>query len=127
MMALTLPALVAIALGGALGALARFALTARLPGAPGRVPRGVLVANLLASVAAGGLLAAAELLDPVWLVGLLAGVCGSLSTFSSWTLDSVRMISGGFPRGALLNLLLNLAGALLAATLGFAAVSLARG
>jgi CrcB protein len=49
---------------------------------------------------------------------LLVGLAGSLTTMSALSIDSVEMMSGGHYSQALINIVLNLALSLLAASLG---------
>jgi CrcB protein len=75
-----------VALGGALGALARW----RLSGfnAPDMLPLGTLTANLLGCLALGALM---SFLRPGSLLFLFvaAGLCGGLTTYSTFILELV--------------------------------------
>ena len=76
----------AVALGGAVGALLRWAL-ARWS-ATARFPWGTLVANVLGSLLLGGVAAALS----GWAQVLLAtGVAGALTTYSSFALETVLL------------------------------------
>lgn len=88
----------AIALGGAAGAMARYWLSTsvgrRLPPA---FPFGTLSVNITGAFLVGvlaGVLAAGRLHpgagDLAW-SGLGIGFCGSFTTMSSWSLDSLRL------------------------------------
>jgi CrcB protein len=93
-MAPTLVPYLLVALGGAIGATARFALVASLA-RPG-FPVGVLTANVLGSFLMGALvvwlgrrgLTGAELL-------LLTGTLGGFTTFSAFSLEAVELIEHG--------------------------------
>lgn len=95
--------LLAVALGGALGASLRWALTLLLPTAT--FPWPVLVANLLGSFAIGLAWAGVEAtaLSATMRLFLVTGVLGALTTFSTFSLDAVYLLqhqrwlaAGGF-------------------------------
>ncbi len=91
----------AVAIGGALGSLARFWLAAKMTELTGpRFPWGTLMINVLGSFVIG-LVAAATLLPPrVALhpdlrVFLMVGVCGGFTTFSAFSLQSLELLQAG--------------------------------
>jgi CrcB protein len=82
------------ALGGALGALARWALGAALPHSPGAWPWSTLLVNLAGCLLIGALLAVllARFPRSPWLRPFLAvGVLGGFTTFSTFAVDVVVM------------------------------------
>jgi CrcB protein len=97
--------LVVIALGGGLGALARYGLTELLPTAPGHVPWGTFVTNVSGCFLIGVLMV---LISEVWSAHRLVrpflgvGVLGGFTTFSTYaaeirallTPDSVELAFG---------------------------------
>lgn len=88
----TLSAILAIAVGGAAGALLRSGLTHL---GNGRAPWGTLAVNLLSS-ALLGLLLILEGSLPQWLwIGMAAGVCGALSTFSTCIVETAKWMRAG--------------------------------
>ena len=103
----------AIALGGALGAVARYSLAlaaTRLVGAG--FPWGTLIANLAGCLLLGGLAEWAlhsESLSPWLQKGLGVGVLGALTTFSTFAHDTFRLAEEGRLGHAAGNLALNLA------------------
>lgn len=124
-----LPGLLAIAFGGALGALLRAGL-ARACAARAEGPSGAagaaatLAANLLACLLLGALTrivdrsgAPSEALALVAAFGA-TGLCGSLSTFSTLCGDAVRLGQQGATGTALLYLLAHLLGGPIALWLG---------
>ena len=81
----------AISLGAATGALARWGLALWLtPG--GAIPWGTLAANLLGGYLIGvciGVFQAMPQLDPVWRLLLVTGFLGGLTTFSTFSAEVV--------------------------------------
>lgn len=86
------------ALGGALGALARWAVTGTLGGAPGGWPWATLLVNLTGCLLIGVLLALllARFPDSPGLRPFLAvGVLGGYTTYSTFAVEVVRLADGG--------------------------------
>lgn len=80
-------------LAGALGAVARWLVARAFAPAEG-FPWAVLVVNVVGSGIAGAVLGLAEravIGDDVRLI-LLAGVCGGLTTFSTWSVETVQLV-----------------------------------
>jgi fluoride exporter len=117
-----------IALGGALGSVARFASTewvqARWPAA---FPWGTLLVNVLGSLIIGMLAAMTESgrwpLPLVTRQFLMIGVLGGYTTFSSFSLQTLLLLRSGAALIAGLNVLASVALCLLAAWCGFALMS----
>ncbi|HXF71324.1 MAG TPA: CrcB family protein [Actinomycetota bacterium] len=110
--------LVAVALGGALGALARYALEGLIaPRQRGPFPLSTLVVNVSGSAALGILAGAA---GPGGVPPLLgAGFLGAFTTFSTFTYETVRLLEDGAWRQAAWNLALSGPLAFAAAGAGF--------
>jgi fluoride exporter len=92
--------LTAIAIGGALGALARWGLAETLPHSPGHVAWATVLANLSGCFAIGVLLVvlAARRPDSRLLRPLLGtGVLGGYTTFSTYALDTRDLLAAGRP------------------------------
>ncbi len=104
--------ILAVAVGGALGAVVRQLTSVSLAGR-GRIPWGVLVVNVVGSLIAG--LALGMPLDPTWQLIVLTGFCGGLTTFSTLSVETLQLILDGKRRAAAASVSLNLA-------LGLAAV-----
>lgn len=89
--------LVAVAVGGALGTLGRYELALAEPATSGHFPWATFTVNLVGSFALGIVLGA--LADPasarVWRPFLAVGVCGGLTTFSTWMVESVLLTRDG--------------------------------
>jgi CrcB protein len=108
---------VSVLVAGAVGAVLRYALSRALPVRPGHLPGGILIVNVVGSGIAGALIGLAEraaLGGDLRLV-LVTGFCGGLTTFSTWTVETVELIDGGRWRAATLNVVVTLALGLAAA------------
>lgn len=110
----------AVAAGGAVGSLGRWgigrALSASLPG----LPAGTFVANVLAGLVIGlvGGVNAASPLPPEMKSLLTVGLCGGLSTFSTFTNETFGLLESGNVAGAAANIAANVAVCLLAVWAG---------
>ena len=112
------------ALGGALGALARWAVTTALPHTPGAWPWATLLVNLTGCLAIGALLAVllARFPDSPWLRPFFAvGVLGGYTTYSTFAVDVVQLARSGRGLLALTYVLASVLGGLLAVVLGLLA------
>ena len=110
---------VLVGLGGVLGALSRHAVGEWLPGKR----RDVLAVNVLGSFALGALTAGfAD--GSTLLVTFGTGFCGAFTTFSSFTVETVRLYERGAKRAAIENAGVNLVGALVAVWVGSLLVGL---
>lgn len=106
------PLVVAAVLGaGAVGAMLRFALSRAFPVRPGHLPGGILIVNVLGSGLAGALIGVAEraALDADVRLMLITGFCGGLTTFSTWSVETIELFDGGRWRAAILNVIVTLA------------------
>lgn len=113
----------AVAAGGALGAVLRYAVLRLLGGGSG-IAWATFGVNAVGSVAAGVLfvLLAQRLSDEDPLRGfLMIGLLGAMTTFSTFSLDTVRLMLAGAYGPAAANVLLNLAVCLLGCWLGIVA------
>lgn len=102
----------AIAMGGALGAMGRYAITAyTFPVFENRFPLGTLVVNVLGSMLIGVcyvLIIEKSVLAPEWRNFLITGFLGALTTFSTFSLDALNLWQNGHGTTALFYVLLNL-------------------
>ena len=113
--------ILAVAVGGALGAVVRQLASVSLAGR-GRIPWGVLVVNVVGSLIAG--LALGMPLDPTLQLIILTGFCGGLTTFSTLSVETVQLILDGKRRAAAASMTLNLALGLTAMLAGLGLASL---
>lgn len=114
-----------VALGGALGSVARAwvgILAARLIGIG--FPWGTMVVNVIGStvigiVAATALSPARTVLSPEMRVFLMVGCCGGFTTFSSFSLQTFELLRDGRPAAALANVVASVALCVAAAAAGY--------
>jgi fluoride exporter len=114
----------AVLVAGAVGAVLRYALSRAFPVRPGHLPGGILIVNVVGSALAGGLIGLAEraALDGDLRLILVTGFCGGLTTFSTWTVETIELLDGGRWRAAILNVVLTLVLGLAAAAAAYLAV-----
>ena len=122
----TLPMLLAVGLGGAIGALARFGTMVLLAPMSGRFfYAATLFINVLGSLALGLLYGAAQQKGaPAWLTGWMTGllgvgVLGAFTTFSTFAVEVVRLLHSHRVFEAACYAVLSAALAIGAAALGF--------
>lgn len=120
----SLASFVAVAAGGALGAVLRFGVSVLFPVTIAtQIPWATLGINVVGSLALGALVglasAGGEAGSPARLF-LTVGLLGGFTTFSTFAVETVGLAQSGQLARASLYVALSLAGALLAATLGFA-------
>ena len=121
---------VAVGLGAAIGAWLRWGLGLWLGGLHGFVQVGTLAANLLGGFLIGialGFFAGQPDLAPQWRLFIVTGFLGGLTTFSSFSGESLTLLQRGEIGWALIHTALHLAGALLLCAAGFAAWRTLRG
>jgi CrcB protein len=114
------PILIAsVVLAGSLGALLRYWSTRMV--AADRFPTPVLLVNVAGSLLAGVLvgLSSAGVLQTEFLVILVTGFCGGLTTFSTLSVETIQLIRDGHPVVAAASITTNLVLGIGAATLGF--------
>ena len=114
----------AICAAACVGALLRWGISLWLnPG--GVIPWGTLVVNLVGGYLIGvviGVLSGLPDIHPAWRLMVVTGFLGSLTTFSSFSAETVGMLTGGRPGLALLTIALHLGGSLLLTWLGLRTV-----
>jgi len=107
--------------GGAIGALCRHYLGSAVD--VEGFPLGTLTVNVIGSFVLA--LVTLASLDTELLLFVGTGACGSFTTFSSFSFDTVHLWESGARRKAALNAAVNLAGALAAIGLAWGVVALA--
>ena len=99
---------IAVLVAGSLGALARYGVTQAFGNA--RFPWAVLIVNVIGSAIGGTLLALVHVagISPDWYTVIVTGFAGGLTTFSTWSVQTIQLISDGHWREAALSVGLNL-------------------
>lgn len=115
--------LFAIFIGGGCGSLLRYLISLKLNQGGTHLPIGTLAVNMLGAfiIAVGiTLFARAPNLDPAWKLMITTGFCGGLTTFSTFTSETLNLFQLGKFTTAIGNMALNLAGSMAMAALAFA-------
>ncbi|MEZ0543015.1 fluoride efflux transporter CrcB [Fibrella arboris] len=110
-------------LGGGLGSVIRYSLGRWIPPVLLHTPFpvSILLVNTLASVLLGavvGWVAGRPEAEP-WRLLIGVGICGGLSTFSSFSQDTLLLLQQGRVGVAFLNIALNVLGCLAASAIGW--------
>ena len=112
---------VTVSIAGGLGAIIRYGLQRLIPEPGTRMPRAVLLVNLAGSFIAGATLglmnggALSELAGTI----ILAGFCGGLTTFSTFSVETMDLFRVNASKAAYLNIIITVIGGVLLAVLGF--------
>ena len=114
--------LVFVAAGGAVGAMLRYLASVYVPMWLGKdFPYATLLVNVVGSFIMGVLFSLLEhgiVADLPWRSLFGIGLLGALTTFSTFSLDTVLLLQQGFWQKALLNVMMNVMTCLLAAYIG---------
>ncbi|CAN5314142.1 N/A [soil metagenome] len=110
---------VAVLAAGVVGALSRYSISLALA-RHSRFPFAVLIVNVVGSIIGGALLGLFDraAISAEWHLILLTGLAGGLTTFSTWSVETLQLIEAGRWRTAVSSVLANL-------VLGLAAASVA--
>lgn len=114
--------LLSVAAGGAIGASARFLVGVAIGSQPGRFPWATLTVNLLGCFIAGALsawLMTRGSLSANTVLFLSTGLLGGFTTFSAFSVESLRLAESGQISLAAINIFTNLTGCLLAVAVGW--------
>lgn len=114
---MTARALAAVSLGGAMGALLRWAVAVAMPVGSG-FPWATVVVNLLGCFVLAALLASPAVTRSRWLPLLGPGLCGGFTTMSAYAEDARALLADGQLVLAAAYVLGTLVGCLLAVPLG---------
>lgn len=113
--------IMAVGIGGALGAITRFYVgTVVVKYFPYELPLATLIVNILGSFLIGLLVGLFLILTPPdYLKGLLiTGFLGALTTYSTFAIESFMLLNNHLLYGAL-NIILNVTGTIFAAMAGY--------
>lgn len=112
-----------VAIGGALGASLRYAVTLMLSGMDTRFPYATVIANLSGAFMAGlivTVLVSRGMLGSSLHLLSVVGFLGSFTTLSAFSIDTMRLMQAGDWIQASVNMILTFAGCLIAVYLGSA-------
>ncbi len=112
----------AVAAGAVLGAWARWGLSLALNRAGHPIPFGTLLANVAGGLAIGAVLAVFDRrpeLGDAWRPFIVTGFLGALTTFSTFSAESMTLIQRGAWGSALAHAAIHLVGSLAAAAVGW--------
>lgn len=110
-----LKSLIVIAIGASVGAWLRWLLGIKLNALFPTIPPGTVVANMVGGYLIGltiAFLAASPSLSPEWRLLIITGFCGGLTTFSTFSAETVTLIQEGKLLWALGSISLHVAGSL---------------
>jgi len=102
--------IIAIAIGGALGALGRYWIGGLLNNAEHRIPYGTLTCNVVGSFLMGVcfvLILEKSKLSPELRPLLMVGFMGAFTTFSTFSLETIAMLQEGHVMSAAIYILLS--------------------
>lgn len=112
----------AVALGGALGALCRYGVALALPHTPGRFPLATFSMNVLGSFLIGVafvIIVEKAALPLIWRQFFMVGLLGALTTFSTFSLESLQFLHTGHWKLAVIYAVTSVCGCVLAVTLAY--------
>ncbi|WP_404365403.1 fluoride efflux transporter CrcB [Marinobacter sp.] len=121
---------VAVSAGAVIGANLRWALSLWLNSGYQTIPLGTLAANLVGGGLAGlllGYFVHGTSLSPEWRLFAITGICGALTTFSTFSLEIVAALQSGRWAMAFAGVMLHVLGSLLMTGVGLAGYTLLRG
>jgi len=119
-------AVLAVAIGGAFGALARWMLSYKLNVYFPAIPPGTLASNIIGGYIIGvaiAFFATRPEVAPEWRLLIITGFCGGLTTFSTFSAEVVMLIQQGELAKMAAAITLHLVGSLAATILGIASWS----
>ncbi|MXP54196.1 fluoride efflux transporter CrcB [Pantoea sp. Seng] len=122
-----LKSLLAVMLGGAVGCSLRWLISLRFNALFPNLPPGTLMVNLVGGFIIGSALAffvRNPHIDPFWKLLIVTGLCGGLTTFSTFSAEIVGLLQTGKYLWAMSSVMVHVIGSLLMTFAGFAVVNL---
>ncbi|TCV92480.1 fluoride efflux transporter CrcB [Biostraticola tofi] len=119
--------LLAVIIGGAAGCVIRWLLSMRLNGLFPNLPPGTLLVNLLGGFIIGMAMAffvRQPQLDPALKLLITTGLCGGMTTFSTFSAEVVTLLQAGNYLWAILSVMVHVVGSLLMTMAGFFVMTL---
>lgn len=119
--------LFAVVTGGSIGCVIRWILSMRLNALFPNLPPGTLVVNLVGGFIIGMALAffvRQPHLDPAWKFFITTGLCGGMTTFSTFSAEVVVLLQNGNYVWAVISVLTHVTGSLLMTAAGFFVMTL---
>lgn len=112
----------AVAIGGSLGAIGRYAVSQMFLSMPGKLPYATLTVNILGSFLMGiffVLILHKGILPAVWRQVVMVGFLGAFTTFSAFSIEAVELIQVGQWHIAVAYAMLSVFACIGAAALGY--------
>lgn len=119
--------LVAIMIGGAVGCVIRWFFGIKLNSLFPSLPPGTLVVNLLGAFIIGAAMAffmRHPQMDPAWKLLIVTGLCGGLTTFSTFSVEVFTLLQAGNILWAFTSVMVHVMGSLIMTAAGFYLLSL---
>ncbi len=110
-----------VLVAGGLGAVIRYALQRALPEKGRGIPRAVLIVNMFGSLVAGataGMMADGKLDAAVGAI-IITGLCGGLTTFSTFAVETMELFRVDAWQSAYLSIVISVFGGIGLAVVGF--------
>lgn len=118
--------LLLVAVGGSIGSCARYLVSMWSSGRFGvGFPYGTLIVNIVGSFIIGAFMSAATerfIINPNWRFLIVVGFCGGLTTFSSFSYETLKLLEDTDLNLAMLNIFANMVLGFLATWLGIIVV-----
>lgn len=114
--------LLAVIIGGSAGCIIRWLLAVRLNALFPSLPPGTLVVNLVGGFIIGAAMAwflRHPHLDPAWRLLVITGLCGGMTTFSTFSAEVFALLQAGNYVWAFTSLLVHVTGSIVMTALGF--------
>ncbi|WNN46670.1 fluoride efflux transporter CrcB [Winslowiella toletana] len=119
--------LLAVVVGGSVGCVLRWLISVRFNPLFPNLPPGTLIVNLVGGFIIGMALAyfiKNPQLDPAWKLLIVTGLCGGMTTFSSFSAEIMTLLQSGNYLWAMLSVMTHVIGSVLMAFAGFAVITM---